>query len=195
MILTHTFFDRIKALNEAIDSVDIREIDKLFNLLKDSLLDGDTIYIAGNGGAACSASHICEDLLTDVVDKNFGLAISNIICLSDNSGSITGLGNDCGFEHIFSKQLERMALANDIVILLSGSGKSSNIIRAAEVTKALDCKLVGFTGFDGGLLRELADIKIHVNSYDMGIVQDVHLIIYHHIHTQLQNFFKGAVNV
>ncbi len=187
---SHPWLDRTAEIKKGAQSVSIQQIEKLIDLLAVALKNGDSIYVAGNGGSACSASHIVEDLLTDVLAKNSVQSLSNILCLNDNSGSITGLANDCGFEQVFSQQIRRMAITDDIVILLSGSGNSPNIIEAAYTAKRIGCTVIGFTGFDGGKLLDLADIYIHVQSSDMGLIQDVHLIVYHYIHKQLQLLFK-----
>lgn len=190
MSASHPWLSRTEEVLRVSQTVDIREIEALLKRLKAALENGDTIYVAGCGGSHCSSQHIAEDLLTDVLEKSSDKSLSNILCLGDNGGTVSGFANDCGFKHVFSNQIQRMAVDDDVVILLSGSGMSPSIVEAAKMARLKKCTLVGFTGFTGGELWELSDIRIHVDSFNMTVVQDIHLMVYHYIHQQLQILFK-----
>lgn len=129
------------------------------------------IFTMGNGGSATTASHLAGDLF-----KTCGF---DAFCLSDSNYLITAVANDRGYDHIFSDQVENVICDRDILIAISGSGKSSNIIEAVETAKKYEAKVIGLTGFDGGLLKDICDICLIVPSNTMEIIEDVHLTICH----------------
>jgi len=136
------------------------------------------IFIFGNGGSAATASHF-------TVDLNKGLG-KRAICLNDNIPIMTACANDVGYEYVFVKQLETLLDGRDIVIGISGSGNSENVIRAIEYANAKGCLTVGFTGFGGGVVGGIVDININVAVKDMQIVEDIHLILTHIIYKCLK---------
>jgi len=137
-----------------------------------------TVFVAGNGGSATTASHMVTDLMFGRGLPEPGL---RVVGLADNQAVITATGNDVSFDEVFARQIRRLAHAGDILILISASGKSPNIIRAAEEARSLGVTVIGLTGFDGGQLAGLSDVSIHVPSETgaSGPVEDVHLIINH----------------
>lgn len=130
-----------------------------------------TVYIMGNGGSASTASHLTVDF-TKIIP---GLMTK---CLSDNIPTITAIANDFDYDYIFSKQLTNIK-EKDIVIVLSGSGNSKNIIKAVELANRKKAITIGILGFDGGSVKEQCDIPIHINVNDMQISEDLHLMICH----------------
>ena len=144
----------------------------LVSLLRDSFLKKGRIFVAGNGGSASIAEHLSCDF-------SKGTAKLNVISLTSNTALTTALANDEGYEHIFERQLKMQNLTKkDTVILISSSGNSPNIVNAASYASG-KCPVIGFSGFDGGRLKELADVKFHIPIHNYGLVEDCHQIIMH----------------
>lgn len=136
-----------------------------------------TIYTFGNGGSASIANHMACDWMKSCWDAN----PLKVISLCSNMPLMTAIANDFGYEYTASKQIEWLANKKSIVVLVSSSGKSPNVIEAALKAKRLGCLLIGFTGFKGGELRLLADVSIHIESDDYGIVEDYHSQVMHEV--------------
>ncbi len=141
------------------------------------------IYILGNGGSAATSSHMVNDLgvgLTRRDIKNF-----NIESLSDNTSVCTAIANDTGYENIFYYQIKNKITSDDLLLAISCSGNSANIIKAVEYAKDLNVPIVGITGFDGGKLKQLSDISFHIQTDNeaYGLVEDLHMILNHIIYS------------
>lgn len=130
-----------------------------------------TVYVGGNGGSAAISNHLCCDFLKG--------ANINVVSLSCNTPLITAIANDIGYEDTLSYQLQKHVIGGDVVILISSSGNSPNIVKAAHYAKTHGIKLIGLTGFNGGKLNDLADIKLHIPICNYGIVEDCHQSIMH----------------
>jgi D-sedoheptulose 7-phosphate isomerase len=138
------------------------------------------IFIIGNGGSAATAAHMACDLGKGTVDyRNPGFTRFRAISLSDNTALVTALGNDLGFEDIFSEQLAALMNDGDVVVFISASGNSPNLVRAAHYARSRRGELVGLLGFGGGTLRTLVDHALVVTSRNYGISEDSHLIVQH----------------
>ena len=137
------------------------------------------VFFCGNGGSAGNAIHLANDFLYGVAKKTGGGL--KVQALSANSAVMTCLANDVGYESIFSEQLAVQAQAGDLLIALSGSGNSPNIVRVIEQAKAMDVKSYAILGFTGGKCIELADVPIHFSVNDMQIAEDMQLIVGHMI--------------
>ncbi len=135
------------------------------------------VFFCGNGGSAGNAVHLANDFLYGIAKKTGGGLKAH--ALSANTAVVTCLANDVGYESIFSEQLAVQAQAGDLLIALSGSGNSSNIICALEQAKAMDVKSYAILGFTGGKCKELADVPIHFPVNDMQISEDMQLIVGH----------------
>lgn len=135
------------------------------------------VFFCGNGGSAGNAVHLANDFLYGIAKKTGGGL--KVQALSANSAVITCLANDVGYESIFSEQLAVQAQAGDILIALSGSGNSPNIVRVIEQAKAMDVKSYAILGFTGGKCKDLADMPIHFPVNDMQIAEDMQLIVGH----------------
>ena len=135
------------------------------------------VFICGNGGSAGNAIHLANDFIYGIAKRpGGGLRIN---ALSANPAVVTCLANDIGYEHIYSEQLSVMANPNDVLIVLSGSGNSPNIVAALEQAKAMNVKSYAILGFSGGRSKQLADVPIHFPIDDMQISEDLQLIIGH----------------
>lgn len=169
--------DYISRLLEAIGKLDVEEINTAMNVILDTYQAEGNIYIFGNGGSASTASHYTCDFnkgINEYVDKKF-----NFVCLNDNIPTMMAIANDIGYEDIFVYQLQNKLKANDLVIGISGSGNSPNIIKAIEYANQEKVKTLGITGYDGGKLRDISTYSINANVDDMQISEDIHMIIDH----------------
>lgn len=176
-------------LCNVLDKLDIKIISGVANLLIKTLNNEGTIYIFGNGGSASTASHLQNDFnrtLADFSQKKF-----KVNCLSDNIPTLTAIANDFSYDDVFFKQIENRLLENDIVIAISGSGNSTNVIKAVEYAKIKSIKVVSFTGFNGGKLRLLSDYDLNVGIDNIQITEDVHLIFNHLLMTLIKNTFTN----
>lgn len=157
--------------------VDTKIIDELASDLFDCWKTGKQFFVCGNGGSGSNANHIANDLIYGVSGKKG----SGIRChsLSANPATLLCLANDEGYENIFSYQLSVLAEPDDILLVLSGSGNSPNILRALEEAKTARVKSYGILGFDGGKAKHLADRAIHTSIDDMQVSEDLQMVILH----------------
>src|ERR1700738_72533 len=147
---------------------------------------GGKLIVFGNGGSASDAQHIVAELVGRYAVKRQALAA---IALTTNSSSLTAIANDFGFEEIFARQLEALAQPQDVVIAISTSGNSPNVLRAMETAKALGLKKIGLTGNDGGKLRDLVDTCVIVPSDSTPRIQEAHTLIIHILCGIVENAF------
>lgn len=173
-------------IKEAADSF---EFDKeILTILKDSIRNKQKIFVAGNGGSAATAQHcVCD--LSKGANQNWeeNFKRYQAICLSDNISYLTAISNDMSYEEIFRQQLINLASKRDILVLISASGNSKNIIKAAEYAKNLEMIVIGITGFDGGKLKKLADYSAHIPSDSYEICEDIHSIFSHFLTAYLKD--------
>jgi D-sedoheptulose 7-phosphate isomerase len=154
------------------------------------------VFVCGNGGSGSNASHFCEDVGKGTIRRedfdNDDKARVRILSLTDNTPYILAWGNDEGFDRVFVEQLKNLASPGDLLIAISGSGNSPNILRAVEWANRNGLKTFGCTGFDGGKLRTLAQQSLHVPLNDMGIVESIHLTAFHWVVDNLYARVVGA---
>lgn len=176
---------------EALKGVDKDELIKSIQIIELTVKNNKTIYVMGNGGSASTASHIKSDL-SNTVGYLKGIRV-NVSCLSDNIATITAIANDYSYEFIYKKQLEGRINQGDLVIAISGSGNSQNIINASKYAKSVGANIVAMTGYDGGTLKDLADFNLHVPIDNMQISEDVHLL-FNHLITYILNCSNKGVS-
>src|SRR5438132_2527897 len=159
------------------------EVRALADAIHDCYQRGRFVFLCGNGGSGSNASHFCEDLGKGTLRRedfdNDRKRRLRVLSLTDNTPYILAWGNDEGFERVFVEQLKNLASPGDLLIAISGSGNSPNILRAVEWANKHDLKTFGCTGFSGGKLRDLAQQGLHVPLDDMGIVESIHLTAFH----------------
>ena len=168
------YFGRLKT---TIDNLDRKEIDKLLEILLDAYAREASIYIFGNGGSASTASHFACDMNKGVsygLDKKF-----RVIPLTDNMATILAYSNDVSYDDIFVEQLKNFLREGDVVIGISGSGNSENVLRAIALANSRGNTSVGLTGFNGGKLTRIATHSVNANIDDMQVSEDIHLILSH----------------
>lgn len=185
------FKEYIKDINSTVDALDEKQISNFIDLLYNAYKEERMIFIIGNGGSAANASHFAQDLAKGTRKNTEQEKRIKALSLTDNLPFITALGNDDGYDTIFEQQLKTFAKPGDILICISGSGNSPNIIKA--VTWANENKLitVGITGFDGGKLMKLSKYSVHVPLNDMYITESIHSIIFHYILIELKNILDN----
>ena len=170
-------FDYFDKLKKSADTIPAEELNNLINLLFVARNEGRQILIMGNGGSAATASHITCDLNKNPVNSNAKRL--KIICLSDNTPSLMAYGNDMSYDDIFIEPLKNFLNENDLVIGLSGSGNSNNVIKALEYANQHRAITIALTGYDGGKLKQIAKHNIHIPVNDMQITEDLHLALWH----------------
>ncbi len=160
-----------------IDALDVDAVNAAMNLILETYEDGHTIYIFGNGGSSATASHFQNDFnkgISEYVEKKF-----HFQCLNDNMATVMAIANDIGFEEVFRFQLRGRLEPGDIVIAISGSGSSPNVINAVEYARSCGNRVIGMTGFEGGHLKRIADISLHADVMSMQVTEDIHMLFDH----------------
>lgn len=175
----------IKKINTVLSSLNFSEIENLVTILYNAYLEKKCIFIIGNGGSAANADHFAQDLAKATAKDTTSIGLRTI-SLASNISFITALANDEGYEVIFERQLMALAKPEDILIGISGSGNSKNIIRAVEYAKRNQILTIGICGFDGGKLKQIVDYCMHVRLDDMGMVEAIHQIIFHYLVSSLK---------
>jgi D-sedoheptulose 7-phosphate isomerase len=150
------------------------------------------VFLIGNGGSASKASHLAQDFSKGLIQNPNPSNRLKALSLTDNIPYITALGNDEGYENIFTGQLKIFANEGDYLLAISGSGNSKNIINAVNFAKSHNMTVIGVTGYDGGVLKKLSDISVHVNLNDMCMVESVHSMLFHYIVTNLRERISGV---
>ncbi len=175
---------------ETIQKLDVDAINDALNLLLETMENGNTVYVFGNGGSSATASHYQNDFnkgVSEHTEKKF-----NFLCLNDNVATVMAVANDIGFEEVFRFQLRGHIKPGDVVMAISGSGNSKNVINAVEYAKEQGNKIIGLTGFGGGKLRELSDISLHAPINSMQVTEDIHMIF---DHLMMSVFYKDLCGI
>lgn len=165
-------------LTRVLVRIDAKEIARFIEVLLDARERGATVFFMGNGGSAATASHFANDLAigTNSYSKPF-----RVVSLTDNHAIVTAIANDFGYEEIFVRQLRVLASAGDVVVGISASGNSPNLVKAFEYAKSAGITAVAITAFDGGKLKTMRDAGIHVPTglQEYGPAEDAHMVIDH----------------
>lgn len=160
-----------------VNVLDHDTLSKIVDLLVETCRRGNQVFIFGNGGSASTASHFACDLGKGaVVEGRPRLRVSS---LNDNMALMTAISNDISYEMVFAEQLRNLLDAGDVVIGISASGNSPNVLRGFEYAKEKGAHTVGLIGFGGGKMQGLSDISVVVDSYDYGVVEGLHMVLEH----------------
>ena len=162
-----------------LKKLDKNKINEVINLLEDTRNKNKSIYVFGNGGSAATASHMQNDFnkgVSEHIDKKY-----RFHCLNDNIATIMAIANDISYDEIFRFQLNGVLDKDDLVIAISGSGNSRNILNAVDYAKNIGCRIIGITGYDGGKLGKVCTHHLNVPINSMQITEDVHMIFDHMI--------------
>lgn len=165
------------SLSQGLAQLDPHALNRALDLIQTTSAQGKQIFVAGNGGSAAIADHLCCDFAKGTAAANHpSLKVHSLV---GSTSLFTALANDFSYTEVFSKQLDYFASAGDIVILISSSGNSPNIVQAIEIARSKGLKVIGLSGFSGGKLKEMADIPLYVPINNYGIVEDSHQMIMH----------------
>ena len=185
------FHSYVDYLHNLMNNMDSRTVDNVIEVFLEGRKNGKTIYFVGNGGSAATASHFCQDLAA--VGNKGKCEGFRTLSLTDNVSYITAVGNDFGFESIFTNQMNSLFNEGDVLVGISASGNSPNVVNAAKLAKEKGGIAVALVGFDGGELGKLADYAIHLQTPkgEYGPVEDAHMILDHIITTYLMSKLKS----
>lgn len=175
----------IEDIKSSLDTLDLNSIERIVDVLWAAYLNDKQIFIMGNGGSASTSSHIACDLGKGTIVE--GKKRLRSICLNDNIALVTALSNDLSYDDIFKEQLTNLINPDDVVIAITASGNSSNILRAVEYAGENRAETIGLTGFDGGKLVSMVNECIIVSSENYGQTEDIHLVLGHMIAQSLKH--------
>ena len=179
----------LEYLTAVLNGISLSAIDDFVKVLLDARERGSTIFFIGNGGSAATASHFANDIAigSREYDKPF-----RVISLCDNNAVITAIGNDDGFEKIFSQQLRVLLKKQDVVVSISASGNSPNLIHAINLAKKMSAITVGISAFDGGKMKGIVDFSLHVPTEkgEYGPAEDAHMVLDHLVANYLMRYVK-----
>jgi D-sedoheptulose 7-phosphate isomerase len=190
-----------KGLQDVLNDLPYDAISKTVDVLWKNVQEEKCIYTMGNGGHCNTASHMINDLAKHTVSSDDKTAVVSqklrfrTACLNDSMSFVTGIGNDMGFDHIFSEQVINWVKPGDVVIGISGSGNSKNILNAFEAAKKIGATTICYSGFKGGKARDVADINIIIPCNKMVQVEDVHLMVNHMIADELKRLVQNRTEL
>lgn len=171
------FNEYVNSIIDGLVSVNKSDIDEVYHEIVEAISNGRNIFVCGNGGSAAVADHFCCDHSKGINQDTDMLP--QFQPLTGNISTLTAIANDMGYEKVFSYQLKMKGKQDDVLIAISCSGNSPNIVEALKLAKANRIKTIAFVGFDGGQAKEIADITLHVNTNNYGVVEDCHQALMH----------------
>lgn len=172
-------------ISKLLEKWPTKEISQAVGLIHAANLSGYFVYLIGNGGSAATASHLATDLGVGSLNKKNPI---RAVSLTDNNAVVTASANDFGYEQIFVRQIDLLVRKGDVLMAISASGNSKNLIEGVEKAKELGCTTIGMTAFDGGSLRQIVDLSLHIdtNFGEYGPAEDLHAMISHCIAEQIR---------
>ncbi len=182
-----------KRLDVALGSVDMEQLKAVGDLLDTVYRQGGTLYVCGNGGSAAIANSFVGDhaklIQTDTE------VIPHVISLTANMPLLSAIANDISWEDVFVYQLRSQARLGDALLVISSSGNSENVVRAAQWARENRLEVIAFTGFDGGRLADISTLRLHVNGDNYGVVEDVHQTLMHVLaqHIRMRHMTEKAI--
>ncbi len=176
-------------LSEVLLDIDASHLKRAFELFTRTVQSKSTVFVAGNGGSAAIASHLCCDWTKGTYHPEHPSVRTH--SLSSESSVVTAFANDFGYDKVFSGQLRMLGSTGDLLILISSSGNSQNVLEAAQEAKELRIRTIGFTGFSGGELKSMVDVNLHVPADNYGIVEDSHQALMHVFAQHLDQVRRG----
>lgn len=175
----------VNRLNDELERIDQEAMRRWADLVYRAWETGRFIFLIGNGGSGTTASHMAEDLgkstLPEKDLQDESKRRLKVLSLTDNTGWLMAVGNDVGYDQIFVQQLMNYGSPEDVLIAISGSGNSPNILKAVDWANRHELVTFGLTGYDGGKLKQLQQDGLHVELQDMGMVESIHLCLFHWI--------------
>ena len=181
--------DYLDRVCREVQALDLEQLEGVSRVIEAAYRDGRFVFIIGNGGSGANASHLSEDLAKATLRDFESQRRLRVLSLTDNTAGIMAWGNDEGYDRIFVEQLKNLASPGDVLVAISGSGNSPNILRAVEWAEANGLTTVGVTGFGGGKLKERNQHNLHAGVDDMGMVESLHMVAFHWIIDDLNRRF------
>lgn len=183
----------VAAIKRSLDELPWHAVSQLTDLLFQAWRAQANVYTMGNGGSAATAMHMAADL-----NKNTAVAGQprlRAISLVENMALITAISNDLGYENVFQEQLQSLAGKGDVVIAISASGNSENILKGVRTAQSLGATTVGITGYDGGKLAALVDLPIVAPNHNIEQIEDIHMILEHSVTSGVRSLMQSAVRM
>jgi D-sedoheptulose 7-phosphate isomerase len=178
----------LKGLKTVLDKLSLDDLDAIVECLHAAYVRGSQVFVIGNGGSASTASHMACDLGKTVLRRSVDPYARRfrVVALTDNVAVLTAWANDTSYETVFAEQLRNVASPGDVLVAISASGNSPNVVNAVATARQLGLASIALLGFDGGIVKKLADLCIVVDSANYGYVEDAHLVMNHLITSHLQ---------
>jgi D-sedoheptulose 7-phosphate isomerase len=189
----HHHMEYVAAIKQSLDELPWPAVSQLTDLLFQAWLAQATVYTMGNGGSAATAMHMAADLNKNTAVP--GQPRVRAISLVENMALITALSNDLGYENVFHEQLLTLAGEGDVVIAISASGNSENVLKGVRTAQSLGATTVGITGYDGGKLAPLVDLPIVVPNHNIEQIEDLHMILEHSVTSGVRSLLQAAVRM
>ncbi len=186
--------DYLDRVCREIQALDPEQVEDLSDLIESAYESGRFVFIIGNGGSGANASHLCEDLAKCTLRDFENQKRLRVLSLTDNTPWVMAVANDLHYDRIFIEQLKNLASPGDVLLAISGSGNSPNILKAVEWANAHGMTTLGITGFGGGKLKALAQKNLHVGVDDMGIVESLHQVVFHWVIDDIYRRISGEGN-
>jgi D-sedoheptulose 7-phosphate isomerase len=179
----------------SLDALRVADVARFIACLERAYRDDRQVYIVGNGGSAATASHMACDLAKNVYPPPGAHEVRRfrVSSLTDNVSLITALANDCGYERVFSEQLRNLLQEDDLLIAISASGNSPNVIDAIALARERGARTAALLGFDGGRAKDMVEVALVVTSDDYGRVEDLHLVLNHLVAAWMRHLLLAAV--
>ena len=180
--------DYFNYLSKLLKSLDLDQVAAFTTALEEARKNDNTVFFIGNGGSAATASHMANDFGANFHKNDTSEAPLRALSLTDNVAALSAIANDFGYQNVFVHQLSTLYRPGDKLVAISASGNSPNVVLAAEWVKKKKGTVISLTGFDGGKLKEISDIAVHVATQkgEYGPVEDIHMIMDHLVVTWLQ---------
>ena len=182
--------DYLKRLQDTVTNLNVSDIETNCNIILEAYQNNKNIFICGNGGSAATASHFACD-----INKGVSYGLSNrfkVIALTDNLATISAYSNDVGYDDVFLEQLKNFYNQGDLIIGISGSGNSQNVLKAIDYVNSNKGISIGWTGYDGGKLKLISQYSINANVNDMQTSEDIHMVLVHIIMKVLRKNLTGS---
>ncbi|MCG9910774.1 MAG: SIS domain-containing protein [Flavobacteriales bacterium] len=189
--LLHTEY--LNLLKSTLDKLSAENLEKVTEAFLETYQNGGTFYVFGNGGSAATASHMAGDFV-----KGASSGLENrfrFICLNDNMSALMAIANDISYDDVFMEQLKNFVRKEDLVIGISGSGNSTNVVKALAYANEIGAKTLALCGYSGGKIKEISMYCIHAEVHDMEVAEDVHMVIFHTIKQALIKHLHGEKSV
>jgi D-sedoheptulose 7-phosphate isomerase len=189
----HYIRDYITTLSDLLASIDVESVTRAVDLLEEVYHNGRRLVFCGNGGSGTTASHLACDFMKNILLEGPGNKPLEVIALTDSPALLSAWGNDTEFTNVFAGQARTWLRPGDLLIAISGSGNSPNVLKAVEVARQAGAVSLGLCGYNGGDLASVVDLPIVIRKRNMQQVEDVHMVLGHILFSSLRDRIKGLL--